>query len=86
MNDSSDALRQFGEKIGIENLHLNDEELCELTVGDGLEIFFEGTGRDTELRLNGRAGYLRNNEGEALRSLLVANYNGQATGRAALSP
>ncbi len=37
---------------------LQDGLLCELTIGDALDVFFEATERDTELRLNGRVGFL----------------------------
>lgn len=85
MHDSQDALKQFGTRIGLPHLKLNDDRLCELTVGDGLEIFFEGTDKDRELRLNGRVGALPGADAEVLRALLVANYNGQATGASALA-
>ena len=85
MQNGDDALRQFGTRIGLPNLKLGGDRTCSLTVGDGLELFFEGTDRDDELRLNGRVGDLHGADASVLRTLLVANYNGQATGAASLA-
>jgi hypothetical protein len=85
MHNAKDAIRQFGEKVGIPDLVLQDGLLCELTIGDALDVFFQATERDTELRLNGRVGFLPSDGPETLMALLTANYNGGETGRAALS-
>lgn len=83
MKDVDDALRQFGARIGLPSLKFNSDGICELTVGEGLEVFFEKTNRDNELRLNGRVGTPQGGGGEVLRALLVANYGGHGTGNAA---
>lgn len=84
MQDVEDALRQFGARIGLPSVKFNGDGICELTVGDGLEVFFEKTKRDNELRLNGRVGAPQSGGTEVLRALLVANYGGHGTGNAAL--
>lgn len=85
MKDVEDAIRQFGIRIGLPNLKLNADGISELTVGDGLDVFFEKTKRDTEVRLNGVVGTPIAANGETLRALLVANYGGHGTGPAALA-
>ncbi|MET0596755.1 MAG: hypothetical protein ABWZ57_02700, partial [Mesorhizobium sp.] len=59
---SPQSVGVFGEKVGIAHLALDDQQLCELTVGDGLDVFFQGTESETELRLNGRVGFLPSDE------------------------
>lgn len=85
MKDVDDALRQFGVRIGLPSLKLNSDGICELTVGDGLEIFIEKTSRPNDLRLNGRVGTPQSSGSEVMRALLVANYGGHGTGSAAHS-
>ncbi len=84
IKDVKEAIQQFGEKVGIADLALDDQQLCELTVGDGLDVFFQGTESETELRLNGRVGFLPGDDTATLMGLLTANYNGEGTGAAAL--
>lgn len=84
MLNGDEALREFGNRIGLSGLTL-EGGACALTVGDGLEIAFEATEQPNELRLNGQVGSLPAADPETLRDLLVANHNGQATGAGALS-
>ena len=85
MKTNRGALHLLARRIGLHDLLLNDESICELVVGDGLEVFFEGDPAQTELHLNGVVGQLVFADEAVLRSLLAANFNGQATGGAALA-
>ncbi len=85
IKDVKEAIKQFAEKVGIADLALDDQQLCELTVGDGLDVFFQGTENETELRLNGQFGFLQSDETQTLMGLLTANYNGEGTAAAALA-
>lgn len=85
MGINDEAVQRFGERIGLPHLRLDADRTCALTVGDGLDITFEDAGTDGQLRVNGKVGFVPHADPELWRSLLVANYNGQATGPATLS-
>jgi hypothetical protein len=85
MNHNRDALEQLGRRIGLPDLKFNGEGICELTVGDNIEVYLEGEPDATVLHLNGVIGTLPAADDRVLRALLGANYNGQATGAAALA-
>ena len=85
MKNNRCALHLLARRLGLHDLLLNEESICELVVGDGLEVFFEGDPAQTELHLNGVVGHLVFADEATLRSLLAANFNGQATGAAALA-
>lgn len=85
MKSNRSALHLLAHKIGLPDLVLNAESICELVVGDGLEVFFEGDPDQHELHLNGVVGHLVFADESLLRTLLAANFNGQATGGAALA-
>ena len=59
IKDVKEAIKQFGEKVGIADLALDDQQLCELTVGDGLDVFFQGTESETELGSTGSSASCR---------------------------
>lgn len=85
MKDNRNALDQLGRHIGLPGLKFNREGICELTVGDGIDIYFQGDDDATALHLNGVVGTMPSADARVLRALLAANHNGQATGGAALA-
>lgn len=85
MKHNRDLIKQLGAQIGLPDLHLSDEGICELVLPDGAEFFLEGAPNGVVLHLNGVVGYLHLPSTELLRQLLSANHNGQATGSAALA-
>lgn len=85
MKNNRELIEHLGQQIGLPDLRFSAEGICELVMPDGGEFFLEGAPDDMLLHLNGVVGYLHAPSAEVLCQLLSANYNGQATGAAALA-
>lgn len=85
MNSAKDALSAFGSSIGLPDIKFNDDKICALIVGDDLEVWFEDTGNNANMRLNCIVRENVVSDASVLSQLMKANYNGEGTGCAALA-
>lgn len=81
-----EAIARFGEKIGIPDLTFSSENICALTINDEIEVFFQVREFQAHVvRINSKLADLKDVSSELFRDLLMANYNGNGTGEAALA-
>ncbi len=84
MREATEALTALGAKVGLKGLAFDRDKVCQLVVGDDLEVELEEMA-DGTLRLNANVRDLADADAAVMRELLVANFNGEGTGRAALA-
>lgn len=85
LKSTDEALAAFGKTIGMPRLAFAPDNTCTLDVGDSLVLELETMSDKGLIRLNAAIRELGDADFEVLHFLLVSNFNGTGTGKAALA-
>ena len=82
---ATEALAALGEKLGMPRLQFGADRICTLEIGGKIDLEIEDRADAALLQLNAILRVVGDADASVYHALLTANFNGQGTGKAALS-